>query len=1166
MGILGQHILAAYFNDARLNLRDCLNDIREKSGYSRLDNDDQIQPAFSDLKLTTSTPERQSELIKQLRYRFPFLDVLVDSSGKGKQSKANAVPLPHYYESQLTWMLALVQGLRNTFTHSSDAPVELDFATHRRVYLALSKIYKSSFHTVKNRFGHATVVMKPLERCGKGGKPKEPAVFSFAAIAQPPIKPQPADKARLLKLSAVFHDFGFILFCALFLEKSQSAALIEHFWQLPQHARWSGIERGIIREMLAVYRLRLPLQRLQAHDTETAVTLDTLSELSRCPRPLLATLKPEDQQLFRGDGGDNNSLNAPDEGEQSAADNTFLFARGHDDRFIPLMMRFLDFDNSNKLRFAVDLGQFYYNVRLKPAEHFTDQKPRVRRLGQKVLAYGRLLDFEQAAKPQNWQDLEANYYQSQTEENTLLASNPQTVQPLRPYIVPTYPHYHYFEDKIGFRLAQDEKKASYPELNVSQVQQAAIVERPVAQTMQPDFWMSPAQLLAVAFYHHLKTRPKVRNDERYLALDVLFNKYRIGMRQLINALPLSVVLAGAPHSPERRAAAQQWVNQFFDAGQNPRFHVAFTSLPSVLIEHLLGKTVRQLSVAEVVERAQHLLNETTHKKKQIDQLLKSSKQSGQKGFKPIKCGHIGDFLAEDLLRFQPVDSSREDGGKINSQRFQILQAALAYYGAHLHEPPRIVDLLVDAGLLGGDYAHPFLADLKLLEQPAQYQGLISFYEAYLKARATFLKRFIGIQKKQQQAQNPQWLRLRAPSQLANWLEEQRDKAGQWKQPLPLVDNLLYVPIRNMTAEMLGMDAAVLEQEGSVTLAQGVTVRPAVTWLIKRYLAYQQDGSQTMYQLARQHNLFNTWLDKRGNNQKFAEKRVHYLLEHERQALMLTVRDAVRTTIPSTQAEQEKHEKLAKLLKAYQRDEQAIRCYIPQDMLLYLYARQYLQQLQLGEQAHHTAPVWQLRTLERTLLNTSIRYELAVPKTDKALFHPACKIRQIGELALWVRDRRLTTLMPFYPLSETHLHHAEVAAELMSYQRTRVKIMGLVQDLERQILKSVRHVPELTPEQKHQLKLGKGRHGDFLFALYQRVQQRAPAQIPVLFAEETLQRVLNIRNAFAHNQYPAYALFTDVVQQVQAAAIPANPANHRKVAECFVAIMETTYRGWQRYLS
>ncbi len=50
---LEKHILASYYNDARLNIMVCLNDIREKSGKRLIENEDQIKYAFADLALRT---------------------------------------------------------------------------------------------------------------------------------------------------------------------------------------------------------------------------------------------------------------------------------------------------------------------------------------------------------------------------------------------------------------------------------------------------------------------------------------------------------------------------------------------------------------------------------------------------------------------------------------------------------------------------------------------------------------------------------------------------------------------------------------------------------------------------------------------------------------------------------------------------------------------------------------------------------------------------------------------------------------------------------------------------------------------------------------------------------------------------------------------------------
>lgn len=1156
---LGQYILGAYYNDARLNILACLNDIREKSGKKPIENEDQIKHALSDLALSKATPERQSELIKQLRHRFRFLDVLADAGAQvsQKNKQDNATPLPQYYESHLGWMLELVNNLRNTMVHPADKETTIPYAAHKKLYLALNKIYKSSFHTLKTRFGHTTETMRPFELYKKGGILKSPAEFSFALC----INPLKLDKSSNLPQSQVLHDFGHILFCSLFLEKSQSAELVSYFWQTRHGNTWVDTQqRSIIREMATVYRVHLPVQRLKSDDTTTAVTLDTLSELSRCPRTLLEVLSPDDQNRFRGESG--NDSETTDENEESAG--SWLFARSRQDRFIPLMMRFFDFNPQNKIRFAVDLGQFYYNVRLKPADRFTDEKARVRRLGQKILAYGKLADFETDEKPADWLQLEANYSESRDAEEQILQNAGATIQTLKAYIVPTYPHYHYFDDKIGFRL--NNTASGYPDLQAQRAQEAVGLDSPAGRDMMPEFWMSPAQMLELVFYSHLQA-----TNSRYLAPDILLTKYRAGTKNLLNALAQgNVTLSGAAHSAERREQAQRWVDSHFDHQQGKRFAVPLSCLPKVVIQHLLGADSRQTSTTEVIARAEHILGETTRKQEQLKQLLQhADKKRGQKGFKAIKCGHIGDFLTDDLMRFQPVDASKSDGGKINSQQYQILQAALAYYGAHLNEPPKVVDLLRDAGLLRGKFAHPFIGDLKLEERPDQFKGLISFYEAYLQARARYLKQFIKEHQKRRTIDFlPHWLRLRQPSSLGNWLGEQLDGSGNLCQPVPLLNGLLYPPILLMVAETLGISPETLEQEGTQRFEREdglVEIRPSVTWLIKRYLAAQGDGSQTMYHYPRRHALFDTWLDTRTQKQRFKEKPAHYLTETESQQHVQNIRQFLQTDTSQKQETVEKREKLAKLLKAYKHDWQRIRHSVSQDMLLYLYARQYFHKLQLGNNTS-TAPLWSLQGLENTLLNTEIRYVLTVPKTDKALFHPACKIRNLGELGLLVRDRRLPSLLAYYPPAETELHHAEIRAELNSYRRAKVRIMALVHELERSILAVLRDVPKRDNAQETATKahFGKGRHGDFLYALHEHHQQTGIG-LATDFNPVYFKRTLLIRNAFSHNQYPEVAQFVEVAAQVQRDAVPDNPALHRKVAERLLSVMQTLYDPWLDYL-
>jgi hypothetical protein len=268
--------------------------------------------------------------------------------------KDAATPIPAKYDSNLKWLFKLINDLRNTTVHPVDHELMLDRRLHKRLFFILNKIYDGSLRTVKTRFDLETSTIEPLLRCDRKGRAKTPDNFSFALCTDP--KNLKDDAA--LGQSQVLHDFGHVLLCSLFLDKSQSAELISYFWQAGCATGCTDLQKTIIKELISVYRIRLPIQRLKSDDTPTAVTLDTLSELSRCPRELLETLSPKDQKRFRGNL---TSMSASDtEGDEPS----YLFARGHQERFIPLMMHFLDFDPDSKLRFAIDFGQFYYNVRL----------------------------------------------------------------------------------------------------------------------------------------------------------------------------------------------------------------------------------------------------------------------------------------------------------------------------------------------------------------------------------------------------------------------------------------------------------------------------------------------------------------------------------------------------------------------------------------------------------------------------------------------------------------------------------------------------------------------------------------------------------------------------------------------------------------------------------
>ena len=1190
MNGLKQHIMAAYYNDARLNILASLNHIRARLDLDPLVYDEETLRAYEEIDLLNRVPEVQADIIKHLRNSFRFLDPVTDPSSKAeKSSSASESATPLVYQTKMLWAIEQINTFRNAMVHPTLVDITpVDLGLHKNNYFDLYTIYDAALDTVKERFGIPETeevsldnpqgsakkdkliikpIIKPLrswdpiqkkERVGKKTRKfsvrKSLKQFSLAITLDPK-----ESNTKKVTTSNLLYDFGHVLFCSLFLDRHQSAELLNYFWASKHGTQWSSQQRDIIHEVVGIYRIYPPVKRLKSDHSETALTLDSLSELSRCPRRLFDVISEEDQKKFRIPI----SQVASDD-DVSTIDNstplTTLYARSNEDRFIPLMMRYLDFDKQCKLRFAIDLGQLYYNVRLKPPASFTDHHSRVRRLSQSMTAYGRLSDFLETDVPAQWQQLEINAASSPSEAEEAEKTTSDEIVQLKPYWVRCTPHYHFYHDKIGLKLAQDdEESGGYPTLDVADVSQPVKLEAPSAIDMEPEFWVSPSQMMHLCFYHHLQ-----RLNGDIPPIEEVLKAYQKGMRDLINTLAIEPPLfSGADNSDERVADAQRWVDSFFENENSTLFSVPLNELPKVVYHHLTGKGGRSLSVEEVNDRCRHLIIETEGKLNQIEFQRQGNKKRGKKGFNAIKCGHIGDFLTDDLMRFQQTDHTKPDGGKLNSQQYQILQASLAYYGAHIHEPPRIDELLKDCGLLGGEFSHPFLHKLKLAENPEKYPGLLSFYQDYLKERKRFLENYVNHLKQQQEmAKPPGWLRLRQRSTLETWLTEHQSKPTQ---PLPLPNKLFYPPLLTMVAKAIGVSSQRLRDSGGKEIKgrKGmVVVPPSIPWLIKQYLAHENDCEQAMYRLKRQHEVFDVFKDQRGHKNRYKPKAQLYFTEEERQGLLPKIRNKLKC-----QPTADNIEKLTKLLPRYKRQERALKQLSYQDQILYLYAKKHLTKLQLSEGCD--APDWSLKDLERTLLNTAIRYEQAVPNTDKLIFHPDCKVRNLGEVRLLARDRRLATLMAYYPEEQKELSQYEIRAELNSYGRIRVKSMALIHQLEKRIFQRLalprQSYKEFEAANKSNVpkplrKYFSGAHGWVLYLFYQQFEEKLEPSL------ETFRTTRMIRNAFSHSEYPSTRDFPNILAKVRAMKTPSDKENqHRKVANTFYEALEMEYLSWIKLL-
>jgi hypothetical protein len=439
---LPQHILAAYFSDARLNIFDCLKDICEKTGVAPRTDEAHNLAMLDSLNLGTTTPELRDERMDLLRLRFPFLNPMTDTkldepdapltkaqeaqqSAKKRQNldqkrqhRAESIRdlKPADFEHRLRALFRLVHELRNTFMHPNEAPVEIGIRELRHLFFNLGKVYDGALNEVERRFELPAAAKQGLLRKGNGGKLRRlDDAFSLAICQAPAAMEERLGADARVEATDALHDFGLVLLCALFLDKRQSADLIAEFWaagwrvpydRRPPSAQQSATTTAMAKELIAVYRARPPVRRLRSDESAAAITLDALSELSRCPRELFDALPPAQKQRFRS-GSSPANPDGPADREADDPDVAFLMTRKRD-RFVPLMLRLLDLESESRLRFAIDLGQYFFHVCLKPGEHFTDGTPRVRHRAQKVIGYGRLRDFLDADKPPTWQALEAN--------------------------------------------------------------------------------------------------------------------------------------------------------------------------------------------------------------------------------------------------------------------------------------------------------------------------------------------------------------------------------------------------------------------------------------------------------------------------------------------------------------------------------------------------------------------------------------------------------------------------------------------------------------------------------------------------------------------------------------------------------------------------------------
>ena len=1111
-----QACYAAYFNVARHNLLIALNHIAQKSGISSIENDDQIanHPILRALEGWQKTEEKEKDnsikdkdirivkqVVKGLQKALPILgdDFVQAISGQsigqgylrpkrnrdgGDAADADQPQQPPEKSSR-TWRLSdlhwvlkmLVDALmeqRNFYSHAHQNPVGMS----EPLMGLLVTWFDAGRREAKSRLEFLNHELEHL----------------LLRFDTPPFALNPAAPHALATKKSGTHrltERGTAYFCCLFLDKQQGSEFLK---QIPDFKADDGrYSQATLRTYLH-WSIRLPFVRIETINTAQSLALDVFNELARCPGEIYEHMGEERQKEFeiKPDVDDPWRTAQADGGGAGAGDGMVTRYIRHADRFAPLTMDC--FDHMGRadpqldvgIRFQLDLGDFYFAAYPKK---LPDGSTDVRRLKQKVLRFGLLSEAlsQSEAKPQPWQALE----RVNTERDYG-----------KPYIVETRPHYHLPDTgSIPIKIKSNCQQFLYAAPQADPEKPGRFQQ---IDSERPDFWLSPYELVNLAFYHHLRTQHALPESE-FPKVENLLSSYRSSVQRLYRNIQQHPADWRCNDKPALEEKLKQFSNQ-------PTAKSCYTLLPQDLPTDLLNLLLRQAKSPDTVihQQAQNtlrlLMDDGENRLAQVQAVkysLNERTKPGKPGYRVLRAGEMATFLAKDMLRFQPVqDENSPHKGKPTSIMVDLLQARLAYFGRDKTSLPALFNSLHLTGNEQADKNHPFLH--RIQTNAAGMHGIAQFYEAYLRERKIYLQAATDLRQPAFA-----WLKV---EQAGKRLEGRDDVAKLVTQYLQRIAEPLNLPrglFRELTVKALlrlGYEDLKAELQANLDKEAGRGRFTSTSTLVALYFLHvQKDASQDYYyaDMDRLQKRFDDLYGDKWREMQWVKDEVKRLQQ-------------IRPRLAPREVEQALQQKCAQRLKTldnFKHDlDRTLSHRATQDQVLFLAARQLIdldtrrnKGTQQAAQDGATETMFdklRLQTLKRDDLNQMVPH--AVRVAGKTIFEEQVKAKNIGRFKSLARDRRLPGVLHYYP--EDRIPANLVAHELQAYPRAQNQAMEDVLAYE-DVRNARQKLQAFDPAVKGSL------HRTLMEQHLKQVDMPHETRIK-LQAE-----ALTLRNAFCHNQIP-----------------------------------------------
>lgn len=837
---------------------------------------------------------------------------------------------------------------------------------------------------------------------------------------------------------------GVAMLISLFLEKKYIKSFLD---KIHIYNLKQQDEYKIIYRSMSINSIVLPKERIRSDKGGMATALDMLNELKRCPRELFDTMSFEDQSRFRIISADHNEV----------------FQMRHSDRFAQLSLQYIDNNRMfNNIRFHVNMGKLRYLFAKE--KHCIDGQTRVRVLEHKLNGFGRLEDMEQQRKSANGTFMDENIKIRDFENIERNDANPENY----PYIVDTYTHYILENNKIELCF-KDIKP------NIVSENGKWYVENSV-----PACRMSTLELPAMMFHMHLlgskQTEKRIRS---------VYDNYK----KLFGALSEGTLTKDNIET----------------------FGIALKDMPKKVLDAVNGVTkgkdinehIRK-TIKELLEETERLTERLNADKKAV---MSADNKMGKRNFRQIMPGKLADFLAKDIVRFQPSQFRGDNFGidKLTGMNYRVMQSFIATYNSYTEADAfdRLRHIFADAKLVDGDRKtnHPFLY-AALAKRP---KNTVELYEHYLKARKKYLESIMNDI-------------IEGTKTNLSFINRSNNK---W-----LVRNADYYRVMgDIYSEDLAIelprqmfDEDIKKQLKKMAQMEGVDFENAnVTYLISEYMKrICDDDFQNFYSWKRNYRYMDMLvcdIDTKKNSlrKKFTTTEEREQLWKEREskwadyskwALKKKMNDRNMQRMSDTEFEDILAKRMSNCRNDYQKSEKIIRRYKVQDALLFMMANS-----MITEHVDFKGKKFKLKDImpdtDKGILSEIMPMDFMFEKGGKkyTIHSKSMKIKNYGDFFALANDKRFVPLLNI--LSEVSIDKKEVEDEFSNYDTCRPTVVKLVFNFEK--LAFGKH-PEM------QDAVDAGARMDFSAILRQLISDGS-------LNEEDTKVLSQIRNAFEHNAYP-----------------------------------------------